>query len=243
MKRRMSGGVLPAGRGFHAGGDVDRRRARVAAIASATLSGSRPPARIHGAGAVQPRSAAQSNRRALPPGRVASLRRPWPPAAARPHPRRAAADRPAPETPIGPPDGDAESGAKLRGAARPACRVAALEPQRVQRRGDLRRVRGRRTGPTRPGSAGVARRQCRRLGGGDEARRGREEDKPDPIRTGADGGVDGGGVVDAANLDPDGHANSVAAACAGSTAPVIGRPTTIKSAPAASASRGVMVRA
>ena len=42
--------------------------APVARIASATLSGVRPPASIHGAGAGQPRSSDQSNRAALPPG-------------------------------------------------------------------------------------------------------------------------------------------------------------------------------
>ena len=52
--------------------DTSTAVAPVIRIASATLSTVSPPARIHGAGARQPRSSDQSNRTALPPGRVAS---------------------------------------------------------------------------------------------------------------------------------------------------------------------------
>src|SRR6185312_1411583 len=52
--------------------DVSTVVAPVSAIAADTLAGVRPPARIHGPGAFQPRSSDQLNDTALPPGRVAA---------------------------------------------------------------------------------------------------------------------------------------------------------------------------
>ena len=90
----------------------------------------------------------------------------------------------------------------------------------------------------RPDSAAAV---SRRHGAGG----GRKEHEPNPVGTGLDRGVEGDRVIDAADLYL-GHripAAMSAAAMPGSRAAVIGRPTTIQSAPAAIACAGVMVRA
>ncbi len=53
------------------------------------------------------------------------------------------------------------------------------------------------------GAAGVTRGERGGLGGRHEAGRAGEEDKADPVRAGLHRGVEGGGAVDAADLDLD----------------------------------------
>ncbi len=138
MKARISAGSFtPCVRSTPE--DTSTADVPVTRIASATLSTVRPPARIHGAGARQPRSSDQSNRTALPPGRVApggglaSTSKPVGPASFE---RQIGGSRHAHRAP----DRQTEAGPQ-RGNIRRAVELQDVEPHSFERSGDRLRRR------------------------------------------------------------------------------------------------------
>ena len=156
------------------------------------------------------------------------------------------------ETPAARPNRQAEARPDGAGQGRVAIDLQNVERHRRQHGGDLVEARFDEEADARR-TPGAARADRRRLRGRHEAGRGREEDEAQVIGPGIGRDAEGLGAVDAADFDAQGgghqaarlsrSAAMAAAAAAGSGAPVIGRPITSQSAPAAIASRGVSVRA
>ena len=200
----MSGSLTP--RSFLTPDETSTASAPVFLIASATLLAVSPPARIHGTGARQSRSSDQSNRVALPPGRVAPVGA-FASSTSRSAPSEASVRSSLEATPTERQTGKPNRAPKSRNV-HAAVDLQHVELHKLQRRGnhlscrineqpDPRRLR------TCTGRQHGSLLRCH------VARRWRKEIKAQPVGTRRNSRIERHRMIDAADLDPNSHGGDV----------------------------------